>query len=60
MMDRRSRVVGEAIEQWYTANHPLGVRLTFQQRAALAASINHRLDLVDSAEAVRALSDEPS
>lgn len=49
MSDHRDRVVAQAIENWYTANYPLGVRLTSQQRSALAASINYRLDVVDSA-----------
>lgn len=55
MTEERKRVVGEAIERWYTANYPRGVRLTFQQRAALAESINYRLDLVDTAEVMRKL-----
>lgn len=57
MSDRRSRAVGQAIEDWYTANYSAGVRLTFQQRAALADSIIRRLDLVDSAEAMRVLTE---
>ncbi len=48
MASPTDRVVAQAIEDWYTRNYPLGIRLTFQQRAALAASITFRLGLVES------------
>lgn len=51
--DDRSRVVAQAIEDWYTALYPFGIRLTFTVRAALADSISHRLRLADDAEELR-------
>lgn len=44
MSSERDRVVGQAIEDWYSANYSAGVRLTLGQRAALFDSIVYRLD----------------
>jgi hypothetical protein len=46
--DRQTyRLVATAVEQWYTVHYPLGVRLTFSQRASLTDTIAHRLGVAE-------------
>lgn len=40
--------ISDAIDQWYSANYPSGVRLTHDQRAALAHYIAQRLRLTET------------